>query len=104
MIFFAERHHRVDGPGAVEPAYAVEILEWMDVAELLEWMDVAELLEWMDVAELLEWMDVAELLDQADAVPMKGSGFLLVRYWVNDELPGRQQLLEKSAFHPECLQ
>jgi hypothetical protein len=95
MIFFAERHHRVDGPGAVEPAYAVEILEWMDVAELLEWMDVAE---------LLEWMDVAELLDQADAVPMKGSGFLLVRYWVNDELPGRQQLLEKSAFHPECLQ
>ena len=77
MIFFAERHHRVDGPGAVEPAYAVEILEWMDVAELL---------------------------DQADAVPMKGSGFLLVRYWVNDELPGRQQLLEKSAFHPECLQ
>ena len=86
MIFFAERHHRVDGPGAVEPAYAVEILEWMDVAELLE------------------WMDVAELLDQADAVPMKGSGFLLVRYWVNDELPGRQQLLEKSAFHPECLQ
>jgi len=95
MIFFAERHHRVDGPGAVEPAYAVEILEWMDVAELLEWMDVAE---------LLEWMDVAELLDQADAVPMKGSGFLLVRYWGNDELPGRQQLLEKSAFHPECLQ
>ena len=95
MIFFAERHHRVDGPGAVEPAYAVEILEWMDVAELLEWMDVAE---------LLEWMDVAELLDQADAEPMKGSGFLLVRYWVNDELPGRQQLLEKSAFHPECLQ
>ena len=95
MMFSAVRHLRVAGPGAVEPAYAVEILEWMDVAELLEWMDVAE---------LLEWMDVAELLDQADAVPMKGSGFLLVRYWVNDELPGRQQLLEKSAFHPECLQ
>ena len=77
MIFFAERHHRVDGPGAVEPAYAVEILEWMDVAELL---------------------------DQADAEPMKGSDFWHLRYSVIDRLPGLQQFLEKSAFHPECLQ
>jgi len=78
MIFSAERHHRVAGLGAVESA---------------------------DVAELLDWVDVADLLDQADvAEPMKGSDFWHLRYSVIDRLPGLQQFLEKSAFHPECLQ
>ena len=86
MIFSAEQHHRVAGLGAVEPAYAVEMLDRANPVEMLY------------------RSDVVEMLDRADAVPMKGSDFWLVRYWVNDQLPGLQQLLEKSASHPECLQ
>jgi hypothetical protein len=77
MMFSAVRHLHVAGPGAVEPA---------------------------DVAELLDWADAADLLDWADAVPMKGSDLWHLRYSVIDRLPGLQQFLEKSAFHPECLQ
>jgi hypothetical protein len=95
MIFSAELHHRVAGLGAVEPAYAVEMLDRSDVVEMLDRANPVE---------MLDRADPVEILDRADAVPMKGSDFWLVRYWVNDQLPGLQQLLEKSASHPECLQ
>jgi hypothetical protein len=103
MIFSAEQHHRVAGLGAVEPAYAVEMLDRANPVEMLDRSDVVEMLDRSDVVEMLdranpvEMLDRAdpvEILDRADAVPMKGSDFWLVRYWVNDQLPGLQQLLE----------